>query len=285
MKNIIYTIIITLFAALFTNMASPQDHGSWVIPPYRIDFYETGSIVSSNLLDPEEPYYFSDAGIDNTGNLKFYIIDNRVYDANSQIIATLTSVGGWLQNKAQVINVPGQYDQYYIIWGSLEFANGSLRYAKVDCTGGNPIVVFDTQIMTTIEMASFAITDLQNGIRRMYVAEFGELFRYVIDGTGISFDQYIVTSTDPILNNPDFFLAHNIEVNSEETEIAWCTANPNQKVFIVQLSSQGGFLSSSIIKEQFVGLSLQTSRGAQFCMHLVTVQMEESNMLIMPPEL
>jgi len=113
MKNLSYLIV---FILLSTPLFS-QDHGSWVIPPYQIDFYDSGPVVST-ISSGSNPFHVSAAAFKNNGELLFYVKDHEIYDENTNYIGSLTESAS-MQYEMEIINVPGQSDSYFIIYGWL----------------------------------------------------------------------------------------------------------------------------------------------------------------------
>lgn len=111
MKKIVLLIIIFATLGIYS---FAQDHGSWVIPPYQIDFYSSGPVVST-ISSSSSSFYVSAAAYKNNGELLFYVKDSEIYDENSSFVAYLNSSGSGRQYEMEIINVPGQPDKYFII--------------------------------------------------------------------------------------------------------------------------------------------------------------------------
>lgn len=270
-KKNISLIIISIFI-FFMNMHlafTQTEYGSWVIPPYRMNFYSNGPVVLNNLTNPSN-YTMSDAGFENNGNLYFYLVDNQIYDVNNLNIGSLTASSAGYQYEVEIIKVPGQLQKYYIIYGVFAPYTGKLWYATIDCTSGAPQIISDQALTSnSIENISFAITGLDNGTRTMYVArQYGNigLEKYLINSSGISFVSTMVTTSDPVLNNASYFASHNMEINESENILAWCSSDAafTEKIFIANLDANGNYVSGSIIpvnKGYICGIEFANSSG------------------------
>ncbi|MDD4373699.1 MAG: T9SS type A sorting domain-containing protein [Bacteroidales bacterium] len=248
MKKIVLLIIIFATLGIYS---FAQDHGSWVIPPYQIDFYSSGPVVST-ISSSSSSFSVSAAAYKNNGELLFYVKDYVIYDENTNYIGSLAVENSAMQYEMEIINVPGQPDKYFIIYGWIAPYDGALRYAKVDCSTSTPILISDNLITTTFENAAFAIAEEKNASREMYIVKSSlpGLYKYSITASGVSFVSTIVDSSDPTLNDGDFFCGHNLELSQNELTLTWCTHRTTESnhVFIVNLTPQGGYLSSAKIQ-------------------------------------
>jgi hypothetical protein len=266
MKRKIFLLIIMMMSL----QLSSQDHGSWVIPPYQIDFYDSGPVVNEIFPVPQ-PYYVSTAAFKENGDLLFYIIDNRIYNSSSVEIGSLY-LGISQQYEVEIINVPGQNDTYYIIYGWLAPYTGEIRYAKIDCSTPEPTLVYDNLITQTFQHAAFAVTEGSDNSRDLYIVAWSlnqnhlaGLFKYSITSSGISYTSTIVDQNNPIFNDPVFFRGHNLELSPDELTLAWCVSNnETEKLYIVNLTQQGTFLSGA--KVQLNNLSIM---GIEFASDLL----------------
>ena len=269
MKTILLKTVLIAIIALFINTtATAQTFGSWVIPPYRIDFYDSGPVVTE-ITGPVLPYTCSGAGIKENGNLNFYMVNGDVFDAYSSEIGYV-----WddpVQFELDIINVPGETNKFYTIGGRLipYPTNSVIKYAMIDCSGSSPQIstVQDITTTTNVEHVSFAISGLNSNTRNLYIAKRGSytgfLDKYLVDANGISFVETIVSSSDPILNDPSFFRSLSLEVNESESTIAWCSIN-EEHINIVNIDANGNFVSSSIIninKGQVSGIEFYNKNG------------------------
>jgi hypothetical protein len=246
-RKLLLVIIIMLSRQL-----SAQDHGSWVIPPYQIDFYESGPVVDEIFPVPSNQYNASAAAFKNNGDLLFYLVDNAIYDNSSNIIGSLQLYN--MHCELEIINVPGEIDIFYIIYGWIAPYDGALRYAKIDCSTSAPAIIYDYEITNTFEWAAFAITEESGNARNLYIVAQGGnglsagLFKYSITPLGISYISTITDANNPVLNNPDYFLGHNLELSPDELTLAWCSRLESDKVYIVNLTEQGTFLSGAKVQ-------------------------------------
>jgi len=119
MKKFLFVLITIIgLQVLNENVVKCQNFGSWVVPPYRFDFYNTGVVTHDDLITPEQHYYFSDGAFKNNGELLFYVIDGNVYDENSVFIGDLGNTGGYqaYTSEIEIISIPGQLNKFYVIW-------------------------------------------------------------------------------------------------------------------------------------------------------------------------
>ncbi|MFU8844991.1 MAG: SprB repeat-containing protein, partial [Bacteroidales bacterium] len=249
MKKILLILmcVVVILGKLFT-----QNYGIWVIPPYQINFFNTGPVVNMAFPDPPQPYVYSEAGIKPNGEMYFYVIDHTIYDLEDNQVGSL-GCGGSMMNQVKIINVPGSMDKFYIIYGCVYTYDGSVHFALVDCSSGEPELIYTQQLIQTIEDAGFAITEESNNTRKLYVVAFNAglsaLKRYVITSNGIAFVNNIITPGDPTLNNMYYFSSNNVEISPDELTIAWAglQGGYEQNVYVVQLNQQGSLEGSSII--------------------------------------
>jgi len=253
MKRKVLLIVFMIITIIGSNKLFSQNFGSWVVPPYRINFCNNGPQIFEDLIDPSQAYTFSDAAMKNNGEIYFYIKDRTVYDKNNQIVGELDGPSGDEQLETEIIEVPGQSNFFYIIWGIVFPYGGVLRYTKVDCNGSSPQIIEEHDIIPVFEFASFAITGLHNNKRYIYIVHseggIGKIHKCLIDANGISPIGTIITSNDPVLNDYEYFVSINTELNNDENILAWCTYHDLnlQKIFMVYLDANGNFSSSSIV--------------------------------------
>lgn len=261
-KNI---TLISIFVLVVIELFS-QGFGTWALPPYRINFYGTGPVVNTDLVEPPEiSYQCSAAGMDNNGNILFYIANTEVYEyeGSSEPIGYLNNSGYDLAHtEMEVINIPGQPDMFYVIWGQNSGGGyGNLQYTIIDCTGESPQVGQDFLIFECDEVSGFALTEVNNNVRYMYTCHkklWGSTYtsgvdKYLINSNGISYVENITNvDINPILNYDENYWCHNIEINQSENTLAWLSGG--NKIFIIHLDENGSYLSTSQIP--FPGLSL-----------------------------
>ncbi|MBL7105353.1 MAG: hypothetical protein ISS18_13575, partial [Bacteroidales bacterium] len=243
--------LIFIFVLLVTFEGAFAQLGSWVLPPYRVDFNNTGpTAVNLQLAYPYNPYTFSAGAFNNNGDLLFYVVDYNIYDANSNIVEAIGSLSGYA-DEFEIINVPGENLQFYIFYASFPpMGYGNLYYAHIDCSSGDvQVLQKDVTIANIIEQTGIALTKEINNQRYLYVANYTcGINKYLVTSGGISFIENLVDENDPNFYSSDCFYARNLEMNYDETALAWCTTIDYESyLFIVNLDEQGNYISAQTI--------------------------------------
>jgi len=247
MKKYTFIYFLILFS-IIVNSAICQEFGSWVIPPYRIDFPNSGPEANIQFVEPNQNYVASDAAIKHNGEVLFYVIDEnsslQIYGSNNQLIDNISKPGALYQLK--IVPLPGQNLKFYIIWGEQNTSGGgSVNYSVIDCTSGVPNLISTVEIISTTGWAGLALSKTSSGINYIYIALTGKVSKYLIQQSGINYVNDVITENDPIYGDGFYYDAHNLEIRDDASAMAWCSFSDPEKLFVVNLDEQGNLQGSA----------------------------------------
>lgn len=237
-KNI---LLILLLMATLCSLAQQDEFGSWILPNYtdvnRLDFPSlqvTGVDPGSYYLDP---FVNSAGAFSNSGELLFYTLAEKVYDANNAYIDDFTAPPYMmLHPEVEIIRKPLHQNEFFIIWTGYDYSEndeGYLYYTEVhvnpstlEITVLQPVFVESTGSMTGI-----ALTEEENGSRQLYFVSSvkGMCVAEVTDqGVSTNYNE-IINKYDSVFQSYRNFSGYNLELMETATgviNLAWITLNP-----------------------------------------------------------
>ena len=258
MKKIIFYIITSLIMFTFNvhNTNAQTQNGSWILAHDDLMeeisqiIFNPNSITMVHLAWNSGELKSSAGGYNqNNGDLLFYVLNNKLYDKNSNFVGQyVLNNEAYMSAELQIINRPGSNDRYYIItsfkdlYEGGEDDNGRFYYTEVevDLNTGNVIYQDDIWFQSTdYNRTGFALTEEENGQRYIYVsAKNIGIQRHTVTNTGISDNPVeIVNHLNTQINGK--FDAHNFELKineDEETILAWINISV-EKLYIVNVDN------------------------------------------------
>lgn len=178
MKKI--TLLLGLLCSVMAFGQTPQ----WPLGNALIDFSGSNPSVSTTLANNR----IENAAYDQNGNLIFYVILNKIYDANDALMSSSLRPMSDITYSA-LIPVPGRCDEYYLIRGEPAFGlrGGKIWWQRITVQGGNYIVSAPAVIANLAinkALPTFALTEFDNAKNRRLL--FCNKQVYEVTAAGIS---------------------------------------------------------------------------------------------------
>ncbi len=238
-----------VLAALFfslTMTAQPQSP-QWCVPPFIVDFTGASPVATALPGWTSGPEQAANAAFSNTGDLLFFVAGQQIFDATGSPVATIS--GNFVDpRETAVFKVPGFCNRYYVISVlSPPFGNASLFYTMVDASSTGVTVVSGqhninfTGAGSFFEFAEMAVSRLRiDGTRFLYFSGGGNMGKYIVTSTGITFSNAILGSSSGLS-----FRARELDLNHAGNKIAWGVDGfgANAVVNVVSLDGNGNFVS------------------------------------------
>ncbi len=244
----IYLLIALLLTVAMAQAQSPD----WIVVPKKLTM-PANTIATLPGTSGVAPYFAANCGYDNSGNLRFFVIDGKVYDPAGTVIGTLTPYLGYNGKKIIIVPDPADCNARLIFHtgGDLATPIGSCyHFTYVRCTriqlSGSTLTVqhnyspgaFANSVTQCNLYVSMAISKpLSNGNRYLYVAGDKNVYKYVVSSAGISLPLSYGTGVD---SKPT-----DLEVSPTGDKIAWSDANTNNGIRTITLDANGDFVTFS----------------------------------------
>ncbi|GAB4252817.1 MAG: hypothetical protein Kow0027_17710 [Saprospiraceae bacterium] len=213
----------------------------WILNPYEIDFGAGGATLVNT--GAPTPYKVENAVYSN-GDLKFYVNDNAVYDANGNFVNYIGDQAAMLKEIA-VAPAPEQCDAWCLFWlETYPLASLQFHYQEVKVQNGN--VVFGSsgtadQGQIFGNEAGIAVSKVlpnSTGERDIYIVNFDAIRKYRLQSDGV-----FQTATLPLPVGGSAFIAE-ADLSPDEKFLAWGNNNEvkvydfvNQQLFSHSLGS------------------------------------------------
>jgi hypothetical protein len=242
MKKITLVIMIGI---LFAKMSSSQTElSNWALLPNIINFELSVPQVTPIPNAYNWIYNASNGAFDENSNLLFYLRDRAIYDAQGNFIDDLEAdyIIGTIEYEISIVPVPEIENKYYIVYLTYGLPVGHhLYYSVIDCSNGNIQIEQNGVLLDTYYGSSggIAVSALQsNNTRHLYCVASPAVNKYVINETGIFFDQEIYTGN---VNSGDMdYETPNLELSFDESKLAW-SSNVTSIINVISLNENGNF--------------------------------------------
>jgi len=255
-------VLALAFASSMANAQVAWPGQNWIVPPNNFNTTvnpPTNTAFTSNV-NSSNPYSSSNGAFNDSGNLVFYVQDLSIYvPGNSNSVAGLpyytqgsgTNESVWDApgNEVEIVPVPGNCNQYYVIYGlSISNSNGTYSYyayVMVDCSTGTPVVNTPTNfpLSTSSAGSGLAVSKVTtaNKIRYLFTASGAGIIRYNI---GEWSSNVGITGATTITSSGSSDYVYQLELSPDQTRLAWNGGGYNyynNQVCEVTLNSSYGY--------------------------------------------
>ncbi|WP_341903933.1 T9SS type A sorting domain-containing protein [Fluviicola taffensis] len=270
-KNLTFLLI----ASVFMTIQAFSQMNYWTTPPYKYSMSGTpfGSALYSGAPS-SGTFKVANGAYDPIGNLLFYVQDERVYKKNGTSIGDLfTSYYGHIGGEVVIVPIPGECKKYYVIYSiDNPIGNAIGAYVKVDCSGTNPVVIYNAG--SPFNLGGISASDIMtlacgkmNGSGAtatyyLYAAGYDPVSgnsiinHYVISSSGISAG----TSIGSLPLSSYDTEATELELSHGGDYLAWSRPSSN-KVFVLKLT---GSNFQTYVSSSLQTYSLTAVKGLEF---------------------
>ena len=260
MKKIILILLITLFTCNAFNLISQQVLGKWVIPsteiyPYELTFTDDG-LIEKLKLTQQPPlnnlgyHSMSGGGYSDNYDRYFYMVNNQF--CTDEMVPYTNYIR--LFPDFQIINKPGQTDQYYSFFTNDEGGNARFKYREILYSSGDVELGSTNNVLGgwSAGLSGFAISEEINETRKLFTVGIdieldpnytdAALRKWTISSSGVTFVTDIVSKSNQFLAESHFD-AYNVEYtehfdgNEDVDVIAWIhgtfATNPEEIIVVI----------------------------------------------------
>ena len=249
MKNLKRTMIFLMLMIMSNSYAQSN---KWVMPPYVVDV--TSNVLTTNLLPghtSSSSAEFADGVFDSSGNLLFYIENERIYNHLGVNIGITANTWYSEYDNYQIIPVPGDCQKFYVVSAEEKKViggHGNVFYSLVDISSGTAIIdpLFNHislghAVTEYVQMATSKLDS--NNERFLYIFNSG-IAKFKITNTGISFVNEILNGVSGLSTaTPE---KGELEISPDNSKLAFYDWSNFGKINVVTLNSSGNYLSHNI---------------------------------------
>ena len=256
-------LLFFLFSTLPLFGQSPIQAPRWVIPPLTIDF--AGPIpTTSNIPGAPTNYNTANGAFDPAGNLLFYVVDDKILDASSNLITNINapsfnSSSASTQNH-MIVRVPGSCDEYYVIYNNPVTGNTPLFFTRLRHLASGTVTTVAGQVDVNFGngnqfINTFAVTNLRSdNTRKLYNGSENLIQVFSISNTGISFQN----STN--ISFSQATIPIELDLNHSDDRLA-ISSFLSPLVLIADLNNNGNLAPGF---QQIPVPNIQDTRGVEF---------------------
>jgi hypothetical protein len=243
---------------------SPPQMKKFIIPPYIVNMVDGSKTQLPSY--PTQDGMLSNGMFDQAGNLMFYVIYDKVYDASGTIIGNLWC--NCYMSEISICNVPGSCDKFYIIYAlSCPYCNAQLYYSIVKTSITAPNTYQSTMLQTNVEFTgSFSFFETaglalsrarSDNSRFLYVVGNNIISKYFVSANGI-FPLFYFTPTDDYFH----YNLSEVELSPDQSKLAWGVCLNDGRVNFIGLDLDGNFVLP--IKSYTIPNSNNSINGLEF---------------------
>ncbi|MCU0359550.1 MAG: T9SS type A sorting domain-containing protein [Bacteroidia bacterium] len=262
--------IITLFALFLFSLGLYSQMNKWAMPPKTFDVSSSPASINSLYTGaPSSGSYFVSNGVyDLNGNLRFYVVDDYVFDATGSTISQLGthSNGGNSYNRwggeIVIVPMPGECDKYYVFYNrsNPNMTGTAVVYIIVDCSSTTPSIISNSGSAFVVENltyngAGIAVSKKTgSGASSTY-----ELYYVYQPSVGTSEIKHCVISSSGISSPSSIGYTGSIGCLPTELELSenglWLAFNDalTGKVAVLNLSNASTYAASSELVYSYTG--------------------------------